>query len=63
MGFPVPLDRWMRDGKSTIFSEVSDGRCKHFVDVDQFARDFDTLDALFIWRIHQIARWMKLYDL
>jgi asparagine synthase (glutamine-hydrolysing) len=63
MGFPVPLAAWMREGKEQIIAEVREGRACGFIDADMFARDFDTMEPGFIWRIHQVVRWMARFDL
>jgi len=63
MGFPVPLAQWMREGRARIIAEAKEGRARAFIDADSLARDFDTMDPGFIWRIHQVTRWMSLFDL
>jgi len=63
MGFPVPLAHWMREGKAEIINEVKAGRCRAFIDADALNRDFDTMDPGFIWRIHQVVRWMERFDM
>lgn len=63
MGFPVPLAQWMREGRGEILREVRTGRAAAFIDADILERDFDAMDPGFIWRIHQVARWMEMYDL
>jgi asparagine synthase (glutamine-hydrolysing) len=63
MGFPVPLAQWMREGKQQILADVHQGRARAFIDADVLAHDFDTLEPGMIWRIHQVARWLELFDL
>ncbi len=64
MGFPVPLERWMREGRSRIEANLKrDGRAARFVNIEYFCRNFDRVDASLIWRIHQVESWMRLYDL
>jgi len=63
MGFPVPLAQWMREGAEKIKQDLNEGRCAGFIDTATFLRDFNTMDPHMIWRIHQVSRWMHMYDL
>jgi asparagine synthase (glutamine-hydrolysing) len=63
MGFPVPLAQWMREGSSCIQTGLREGRSSRFVDIERFCADVDHLDPGLIWRIHQVDRWMHMYDL
>lgn len=64
MGFPVPLARWMREGRGRIVRELQqEGRAARFVDIPKFCGSFDDVDPNLIWRIHQVETWMRLHDL
>ena len=63
-GFPVPLQRWMREGRERITAELkTSGRCARFLDIDAFCAGFERWDANLIWRVHQVDTWMRLHDL
>lgn len=64
MGFPVPLARWMREGRDRMCDGFRrDGRAGRYVDIERFCRDFDRIDPALVWRIHQVGTWMRLHDL
>ncbi len=64
MGFPVPLAHWMKEGRAHIEADVRENtRISDFVDVEGFCRTFDQQDPNMIWRIYQVATWMRLFNL
>ncbi len=64
MGFPVPLERWMREGQFRIVSELrSGGHANRFLNIDYISSDCDQIDPSLLWRIHQVDTWMRLHDL
>ena len=64
MGFPVPLAHWMQEGRAHIEADVrANTRIADYVDVEDFCRTFDQQDPNMIWRIYQVATWMRLFNL
>ena len=64
MGFPVPLEQWMREGQSRIVSDLRSGdRAHRFLNIDYICSHYDRIDPSLMWRIHQVDTWMRLHDL
>lgn len=64
MGFPVPLERWMREGRGRILSRLqAGGGVSRFLNADYCRSYLDQLDPGLVWRIHQVDAWMRLQHL
>lgn len=65
MGFPVPLARWMNEGRERIGAELlaNGSRMRRWLDGDRFVREFALWDPGLVWRVHQVETWMRLNDL
>lgn len=65
MGFPVPLEQWIKEGLPCILAQFRNHprSSERFINAESFLEIAHTLPPELVWRIHQVETWMQTYDL